>query len=204
MKWIRVLGLVVLTALLSIGGTYLIMEKNYEKETSKVIENELDSSSKEDEKEDFVSTVDTTFGWENKFHDKMMDEWKSGNEPFVDNLVEEVIQQMAHQKIIAEEKESSIMITPERIDILIQMVEENKDKYEHYETYLDILKRWKKGDFSTVDDDHNVVMHIQGTKSGSFAGLATGIATEEQEIHYIHMVFAKQVNEVFGSTEKQN
>ena len=45
------------------------------------------------------------------------------------------------------------------------MVEENKDKYgrhskwdkyARYEIYLDILKRWKKGDFSTVDDDHNV------------------------------------------------
>ncbi len=141
MKWIRVLGLVFLTTLLSIGGTYLIMEKNYEKETSKVIEHELDSSSKEDEKKEFVSTVDSTFGWENKVHDKMTDEWKSGDEPFVDNLVEEVIQQMAHQKIIADEKEGSIMITPERIDILIQMVEENKDKYEHYETYLDVLKR---------------------------------------------------------------
>jgi len=49
-----------------------------------------------------------------------------------------------------------------------------------------------------------MLMHIQGTKTNSLAGLATGIATEEQEIHYIHMVFAKQVDEVFGSTEKQN
>ncbi|QDP99632.1 hypothetical protein FOH38_03125 [Lysinibacillus fusiformis] len=200
MKGIRVLGLIVLTALLSIGGTFLIMEKNYEKETSKVAENELDSISKEDEKEVFVSTVDTNFGWENPVHSNMIDEWKSGDEPFVDNLVEEVVQQMAHQKIIADEKESSILITAERIDILIQMVEENKDKYEHHETYLDILKRWKKGDFSTVDDDHNVLMRIQGSKT---LGAATGIATEEQEIDYIFRVFAKEVDEVFGSTEKQ-
>ncbi|QFF99359.1 hypothetical protein PB01_11285 [Psychrobacillus glaciei] len=177
------------------------MEKNHEKESSKVVENEVDSSSKEDEKKEFVSTVDTRFGWENTFHSKMIDEWKSRNEPFVDNLVEDVIQQMAHQKIIAGEKEGSIIITPERIDILIQMVEENKDKYEHYETYLDILKRWKKGDFSTVDNDHNVLMRIQGSKTG---GVATGIATEEQEVHYIFQVFAKQVDEVFGSTEKHN
>ncbi|MEK4485675.1 DUF6241 domain-containing protein [Psychrobacillus sp. FSL H8-0484] len=201
MKSIRVLGLVVLTALLSIGSTYLFLEKNYEKETSIVVENVVDSSSKEDEKKEFVSTVDYTFGWENNFHSNMIDEWKIGNEPFVDNLVEEVIQQMAHQKIIADEKESSIMITPERTDILIQMVEENKDKYEHYETYLDILKRWKKGDFSKVDNDHNALMSIQGSKTG---GVATGIATEEQEIHYIFQVFAKEVDEVFGSTEKQN
>jgi len=210
MKRIRVLGLVILTALLSIGGTYLIMEKNYEKETSKIIENELESSLKEDEKKEFVSTVDSLYGWENTVHSKMIDEWKSGDEPFVDNLVEEVMQQMTHQKIIADEKEHSIMITPERIDILIQMVEENKDKYgrhsqydkhARYEMYLDILKRWKKGDFSTVDDDHNILMYIQGSKSPE--GLATGIATEEQEIYYIFHVFAKEVDEVFGSTEKQ-
>ncbi|MFJ5770175.1 DUF6241 domain-containing protein [Psychrobacillus sp. NPDC093180] len=204
MKWIRILGLVVLTALLSIGGTYFIVEKNYEKETSKIIENELDSSLKEDDKREFVSTVDSSFGGESTTHSKMIDEWTSGNEPFVDNLVEDVIQQMAHQKIIAEEKEGSIMITTERIDILIQMVEENKDKYKYYQEYLDILKRWKKGDFSTVDDDHNVLMHIQGTKTGSLAGLATGIATEEQEIYYIFHVFGKEVDEVFGSTEKRN
>ncbi|MDI2588564.1 hypothetical protein OR571_15945 [Psychrobacillus sp. NEAU-3TGS] len=79
MKWIRMLGFVVLTALLSIGCTYFIMEKNYEKETSKVIENELGSSSKQDEKEEFVSTVDSLYGWENTTHSKMIDEWKSGN-----------------------------------------------------------------------------------------------------------------------------
>ncbi|MFJ8066912.1 DUF6241 domain-containing protein [Psychrobacillus sp. NPDC096426] len=203
MKWIRVLGLVALTALLSIGGTYLFMEKNYEKESSKIIENELDSTLKEDEKKEFVSTVDSIRGFDNTFHAKMIDEWKSGNEPFVDNLVEEVMQQMTHQKIIAEEKESSIMITPERIDILLQMVEENKDKYEHYENYLDILKRWKKGDFSKVDHDHNVLMYIQDSSKSS-RGLASGIATKEQEIYYIFHVFGKEVDEVFGSTEKQN
>ncbi|UZM97824.1 DUF6241 domain-containing protein [Lysinibacillus sp. MHQ-1] len=45
---------------------------------------------------------------------------------------------------MADEKESSIMITPERIDTLLQMVEENMDDYEHSEQYLDVLNRWKK------------------------------------------------------------
>ncbi len=103
------------------------------------------------------------------------------------------------------------MITPERIDTLIHMVEGNKDKYERramsdkyapYEIYLDILKRWKKGDFSTVDDDHNILMFIQGGKPPE--GLATGIASEEQEIDYIFQVFGKKVKEVFGTTEKRN
>ena len=210
MKWTYVLGVVVLTALLSVGGTFLIMEKNYEKEESKRAENELDNSSKEDEKEKFVSTVDVSGnGWESLDFSKRIDEWESGDEPFVGNLVEEVMQEMAHQKVIAKSKEGSIMITPERIDTLIQMVEENKDKYERretydeyvpYEMYLDILKRWKNGDFLTFDDDHNILMFIQGGKFPE--GLATGIASEEQEIHYIFQVFAKEVDEVFGSTEE--
>lgn len=212
MKWTYVIGIVILTALLSIGGTLLITEKTYKKEESEHDVKELESNSIEEEKEKFVSTVDVSgIGWENPIFSKKIDEWKSGDEPFVGNLVEEVIQEMAHQKIIAESKEGSIMITPERIDILIQMVEKNKNKYERramsdkyalYETYLDILNRWKKGDFSTVDDDHNILMFIQGGKTPE--GLATGIASEEQEKNYIFQVFAKEVDKVFGSTEKQN
>ncbi|WP_339259348.1 DUF6241 domain-containing protein [Lysinibacillus sp. FSL K6-3209] len=205
MKWIHVLGIVILTAILSISGTFLIMKKNSDNETTKT-ERESDSgqsNSKGTAKKEFVSTVDTSgMGWENATYSKRIDEWKSGDEPFVDNLVSEVLQQMAHQKIIAELKEGSIMITPERINILLQMVEANKDNYENYETYLDILQRWKKGDFSTVDDDHNVLMRKQGGKLPE--GAATGIASEEQEKDYIFQVFSKEVDAVFGTTEKRN
>ncbi len=117
------------------------------------------------------------------------------------NLVEEVLQQMSHQKIIADEKESSIMITPERIDTLLQMVEENKDVYEYREQYLDVLNRWKLGDFSSVDQDHNDLWFLQGSKQD---GIAYGIATKEQEIDYIFRVFAKEVVEVFGSSIHTN
>ena len=201
MRWIHVVGIGVLTALLSIGGTYLVMDKNYKQETSKGTDSEKDNSPKEVVKEEFVSTVDTTFGWENPVFSIRIDEWKSGDEPFVDNLVEEVLQQMSHQKIIADEKESSIMITPERIDTLLQMVEENKDVYEYREQYLDVLNRWKLGDFSSVDQDHNDLWFLQGSKQD---GIAYRIATKEQEIDYIFRVFAKEVVEVFGSSIHTN
>ncbi|MFJ8104073.1 DUF6241 domain-containing protein [Lysinibacillus sp. NPDC096212] len=197
MKFVHVLGIVVLTALLSIGGTFLIMNKNYENENSKSAKRELTSGqsiAKENNKEKFVSTVDTNFGWENTTYSKKIDEWKSGDEPFIDNLMQEVIQEMSHQKIIADEKESSIMITPERIETLLQMVEENKDGYEHSDKYLDILNRWKQGDFKMVDKDHNDMWFIQGTKEG---GITTGIATKEQEKDYIFQVFGIPI-------EKQN
>ncbi|WP_338651242.1 DUF6241 domain-containing protein [Lysinibacillus sp. Y5S-8] len=200
MRWIHVVGIVVLTALLSISGTYFVTDKNYKQETSnKGTDSELDNSPKKEVKEEFVSTVDTKFGWENPVFSMKIDEWKSGDEPFVDNLVE--LQQMSYQKIIADEKESSIMITLERIDTLLQMVEENKDDYEYSEQYLDVLNRWKLGDFSSVDQDHNDIWFLQGSKQG---GIAYGIATKEQEIDYIFRVFAKEVVEVFGSSIHTN
>lgn len=196
MKRSYILGMVFLGIVLGASITFLVMSKNDKEVDSDIIKNEQSNSSVSN-REEFISTVDIDFGWENIVHSKMLDKWKSGDKPFVDNLVQEVIQQMAHQKIIADEKESSIMITPERIAILIQMVEENKDKFEDDEIYLDILKRWKKGDFSTVDDDHNIMMRTQGSKTG---GAATGIATEEQEIDYILRVFGKDVDQVFDSS----
>lgn len=196
MKITRIISIVFLTAVLSITGTFLIMKNNDENESAASELNRGQINAEEENADKFVSTVDTTHGWESVVLSKRVDEWKSEEEPFVGNLVEEILQQMAHQKIIANEKEGSVMITPERIDILIRMVEENKDKYEHYETYLDILNRWKKGDFSTVDYDHNVLMYIQGSKY--VGGIAKGIATKEQEINYIFRVFAKEVDEVYG------
>ncbi|WP_418302726.1 DUF6241 domain-containing protein [Lysinibacillus fusiformis] len=202
MRWIHVVGIVVLTTLISISATYFVMDKNYKQEAfNKGTDSELGNSPKKEVKEKFVSTVDTKFGWENSVFSMRIDEWKSGDEPFVGNLVEEVLQQMSHQKIIADEKESSIMITPERIDILLQMVEENKDEYERSEQYLDVLNRWKLGDFSSVDQDHNDMWYLQGSKQG---GIAYGIATKEQEIDYIFRVFAKEVVEVFGSSIHTN
>ncbi|MFJ7647110.1 DUF6241 domain-containing protein [Lysinibacillus sp. NPDC097279] len=197
MKLIHVLAIVVLTAFLSISGTFLIMKKNYENEVSKSAAIQLENSqsiSNVDDEEEFVSTVDINFGWESPTYSKMLDEWKSGDEPFIDNLVQEIIQQMSLQKIIVDEKESSIRITPKRINTLLQIVKENKDRFEHSDKYLEILNRWNQGDFSTVDQDHNDMWFIQGTKQG---GIATGIASKEQEQDYIFRVFGIPI-------EKQN
>ncbi|MFJ7738855.1 DUF6241 domain-containing protein [Lysinibacillus sp. NPDC097287] len=71
---------------------------------------------------------------------------------------------MAHQKIIADENESSIMITPGKFTLCYEW------------------SRKIQGDFTSVDDDHNVMWLIQGIKRG---GAATGIAAEEQEINYL-------------------
>ncbi|AMQ06714.1 DUF6241 domain-containing protein [Sporosarcina psychrophila] len=216
MKVAHVLGITFLTAVISIGGTYFYTERVHNNELLTVnssSENERQSSEMTDEtsdKKEFISTVDTSGGgWEDVTHSNWIDEWKSGVkslsesviEPLSESLMQEFIQEMAHQKIIADEKEGSIMITPERIDTLKQLVEENKGKYEHADAYLEVLNRWGNGDFSMVDYDHNLVMYLQHSKLSD--GIAKGIASKEQEIHYIFHVFAKEVDDVLGSDEKK-
>lgn len=181
---------------LSVSGVFWMTNKSDKESDSNVVENER-SDSAVGSREGFVSTVDINDDWESPGNSKMLDEWESVDEPLHENLIQEAIQQMAHQKIIAEVKERSIMITPKRIDVLLQIVQENKDEYKQSDKYLDILRRWKKGDFTKVDDDHNIVMQIQGNEMN---GTATGIATEEQEIHYILQVFGKSVDKIFDSS----
>ncbi|WP_338471846.1 DUF6241 domain-containing protein [Niallia sp. XMNu-256] len=93
--------------------------------------------------------------------------------------VQNVIHQMSHQKVRAEEKWGFIPLTMERVNRLIEVV--NANQYEHEGVYLDILKRWKNNNFSHVDTDHNAVWSLQnGT-----VGKATGILTVEEEQQFI-------------------
>ena len=218
MKITHVLGLTFLTAVISIGATYLYMDRDYKDVLVTVnssLENEVERSEITDNEseEEFVSTLDRSNGWEDVIGSKWIDVWGTGekidypypasaiHEPLTESYLQEFIQEMAHQKIIADVKERSIMITPKRIENLKQVIEENKDMYEHAEQYLEVLNRWGNGDFSMVDYDHNVVMYLQHSKD--MEGIAKGIASKEQEIDYIFRVFSEEVDDVFGSTGKE-
>lgn len=86
---------------------------------------------------------------------------------------------MSHQKVIADEKWLHYEMTNERILFLINVVENGQ--YEHEEVMMDILTRWKEGDFSRADEDHNAIWSIQGGTIGK----ATGVMSAEQEQQYI-------------------
>jgi hypothetical protein len=87
---------------------------------------------------------------------------------------------MSHQKVKAKEKWCFYRITPERIQWLLEALDKNH--YEHENIYRDILTRWKKGDFSRVDKDHNEIWKLQG---GEGLGKATGILTPKEEQEFI-------------------
>jgi len=94
-----------------------------------------------------------------------------------------IIHKMTHQKIVASDKWGAIEMTKERIDELYELVD--KSDFEHRGELKTILDRWKAGDFSRVDEDHNTVWRIQG---GSI-GRAQGIMSKEQEDIFIENNF---------------
>ncbi|WP_409253042.1 DUF6241 domain-containing protein [Bacillus sp. SCS-153A] len=102
-------------------------------------------------------------------------------------LSEEDLQQkihdMSHQKVKATPKWGSLEITPERIDHLINVVEQGNYKQSH--VYLDILYGWKEGDFSEADEDHNTIWRLQGGTIGK----ATGVLSVAEEQKYIEKHF---------------
>jgi hypothetical protein len=107
---------------------------------------------------------------ENPFNHK-----KKLNEVHVANY----IHWMSHQKVKAESKWTHYKMTPERIDWLLEKVQEAE--YKHEEVYVEILTKWQNGDFSTADLDHNRVWSLlNGT-----IGKATGVMTEEEEKEYL-------------------
>ncbi|WP_216830753.1 DUF6241 domain-containing protein [Alkalihalobacterium elongatum] len=97
--------------------------------------------------------------------------------------VQKAIHHMSHQKVAANKKWGHKRITEERIERLIEVVEANN--YTYRNTYLDILKRWKAGDFRQAVEDHNRIWRIQGGTVGE----ATRLFTEKEEAEYIKKHF---------------
>lgn len=148
MKKSYILGVFAIGIVLGASIAFLIMNKN---------DKELDSSIVEDARGESTSTDVRDLSWVDGVHADMLDDWKSGDKTFDERLVQEVMLAMTHLKSETHVEKSSIEITSKRIDNLIQIVEEEKAVFSHYQTYVDILNRWEKGDFSANYDDHDLL-----------------------------------------------
>lgn len=96
--------------------------------------------------------------------------------------IQVAIHAMTHQKVKAEDKWTSILMTPERVERLLEVVKAKRDRFEkNGPLYIDILQRWARDDFSKIDQDHNAIWMLQG----GTVGRATGILTEQQEEKFI-------------------
>jgi len=86
---------------------------------------------------------------------------------------------MTHQKIYATEKWGSLEITAERIDEMLETLENTE--FENAEFYREALTAWDEGDFSNAVYVHNEIWGIQGGTIGK----ALRLLTSEKEQEFI-------------------
>ena len=103
----------------------------------------------------------------------------------------EVMHKMTHQKVEAEEKWGAIEMTPKAIDQNYDIV--SKSNFEHKNILLEMLNRWKKGDFSQIVDDHNWFWSLQDGTIGESTRALT--SDEEQEFIANNFSNAPQTSE---------
>jgi len=148
MKKSYILGIFVIGIVVGVFIAFLIMNKN---------DKELESSFVEDIRNESTANEDRDLSWVDGVHADMLDNWKIEDKTFDERLVQEVLLNMTHLKGEIHIEKGSMEMTPKRMDNLIQIVEEEKAVFSHYQTYIDILNRWKKGDFSAIYDDHDLL-----------------------------------------------
>lgn len=147
MKNIQILGIFVVGLVMGVSITFLLMNKNEDTSDVSIVKDESNVSASTE-----IEEIDLS--WVDEAHAEMLDVWESGDKTFSERVIQEVMLHMTHQKGEFNE-DGSIELTSERTDKLMQIIEEDKAILQYYEEYLDILKRWEKGDFSTIFDDHD-------------------------------------------------
>lgn len=70
------------------------------------------------------------------------------------------IHEMANTVVVASQKWGKKEMSEERINALILQLKAGEDKYENGEKLLEILTKWKQGDFSKAHHDHNFVWDL--------------------------------------------
>ncbi|PEF75515.1 hypothetical protein CON94_09645 [Bacillus pseudomycoides] len=108
-----------------------------------------------------------------------------------EGVIIDSMHKMTHQKVMANEKNGFIAMSPDNIKKLRQLVNDSgmlADK----EKYSQILDRWEKGDFSQAVEEHNDMWERAG---GSTNGKAYRLATSEEEKTYLEEQSKKEQNE---------
>ncbi|SEI89523.1 hypothetical protein SAMN04488127_0730 [Bhargavaea ginsengi] len=108
----------------------------------------------------------------------------------------EVMHQMTHQKIAANQKWGAVPMTTRNIEQLESIVS-NSDKIrtpEVQKELLAIIAKWERGDFNEADNDHNYIWDLQdGT-----LGKARGLLSKEEELKFIEQWFLDEETKAMG------
>ncbi|KZE38879.1 hypothetical protein AV656_08240 [Bhargavaea cecembensis] len=105
----------------------------------------------------------------------------NGNSP--EEKILDVMHQMTHQKIVANQKWGAIPMTTrniEQIDLIVSS-SPNIRTPEVKKQLLQIIAKWERGDFSEADKDHNYIWDLQNGTLGK----ARGLLSKEEELYFI-------------------
>lgn len=96
------------------------------------------------------------------------------------------LNQMTHQKIKATEKHGAVEMNTNNINEMIHIVEVSS--YENRGAMLRILKKWKRGDFTYIVQDHNEILDLQDGNIGK----AYDVMSAEEENQFIKETFGDE------------
>ncbi|HET7579880.1 MAG TPA: DUF6241 domain-containing protein [Bacillales bacterium] len=96
------------------------------------------------------------------------------------------LHEMTHQKIESIQKWGAVPMTLENVKAMIAIVKQRKNKLDHYDKYMNMLKMWKQGDFSKAALQHNELWRLEG----GTVGKAVGLLSEPEEAIYIRQHFS--------------
>lgn len=96
------------------------------------------------------------------------------------------LNQMTHQKIKATEKHGAVEMNENNINEMIYIVEESD--YVNRDTMLSILKKWKRGAFTYIVQDHNAILDLQDGNIGE----AYDVMSADEEKQFIKETFGDE------------
>lgn len=106
-------------------------------------------------------------------------------------MVIDFMHKMTHQKVVAQDKYGFIKMSPGNIWAIKESLVAFGDEFASKETLLSIINRWEAGDFSQVDQDHNLLWELGNGREDKI-GRATGIATAEEEQAFMDHYFKER------------
>jgi hypothetical protein len=98
-----------------------------------------------------------------------------------------IMNRMCHQKIKAEEKWGAVPMIPDTIDQVYNVVEQSD--FVDKSALSTILDRWKSGDFSDIEEDHDNILELQG----GTVGWAIGVMSKAEESEFILKNFGSKI-----------
>ncbi|MED1203009.1 DUF6241 domain-containing protein [Heyndrickxia acidicola] len=105
------------------------------------------------------------------------------NDQSSEQAVVEVMHEMTHQKVKADEKWGAVEMDQDNIDAVLSVLKSSD--FTDKDQMLKIAENWKKGDFSNIVEDHNYFWKLQGGNVGK----AYGKLSNKEEEAYIQKNF---------------